>query len=180
MIALTINGLKFGDSSKNVAGWVVDLKNRLEPFGGGFAIPPDSGLKTALARLVSALFASLTEPVIYISEWGVWESSQNIDIFDSYRKAKGEAMSLSEKPVHCFISASEESFIGILCLVLYFVWDAEVFDREGKCIVSISHDEWFEIRTNNEAVRQICDQAAEEGRFRRLVNGPGLDSEARD
>lgn len=172
MIVLSIDDLKYGDSFKDIAGRVVELKSGLETFGGGFAIPPDSGLKTALARLISALFASLAEPVIYISEWGVWESSQNLDIFDSYRKAKGETMSLSEKPVHCFKSASEESFIGILCLVLYFVWDAEVFDREGKCLVSVSHDEWFEIRTNDQEVRRICNQATEQDRFVQLADGP--------
>jgi hypothetical protein len=100
----------------------------------------------------------------------VWPSSENLDIFDSYRRAKGVTRSLGEAPVHIFNSSSEDSFVGILCLALYFVWDGAVFDREGKCLIEISHDEWFEIRTSHAEIRTLCDKAVEQDRLQMLRN----------
>jgi len=170
VITLSVNESKSDASPKGVEQRVVDLNKGLAQYGGGFAIPPDSGMKTALARFTSLLFESLTEPTIYISEWSIWPSSENPDLFDSYRQAKGEVRSLEETPVHRFSSASENAFVGILCFVLYFLWDAQVFDLEGKCLVTISHDEWISIRTNDPKIRQQCDQAVKEGLLKRLSN----------
>ena len=170
MIALSVSELKLGSPSVDIETRVANLRAGLAQYGGGFTIPPDSGKKTALARVVAAIFASLSAPTLYIPEWGVWPSSQNLDLFDSYRQAKGETRSLDEAPVHCFSSASEEAFLGILCLALYFVWDAEVFDRDDKCLISISHDEWLEIRTADPKVRNVCDQAVAQNRLKALFS----------
>ena len=168
MIALSVNESKTDAFPDGVEKRVVDLKQGLAESGGAFAIPPDSGMKTSLARFISVLFESLSEPTIHISEWGIWPSSENLDLFDSYRQAKREMRSLGETPVHRFSSSSEDAFVGILCFVLYFVWDAEVFDLEGKCLVTISHDEWISVRTNDPQIRQQCDQAAKEGLLKQL------------
>jgi hypothetical protein len=167
VVAITADELKVGSSLVNIGKNVKNIRAKLSAYHGGFSIPPDSGMKTSLARLIAALFASLdgAEAIIYISEWGVWPSSENLEIFDSYRQSKGEKRGLEQAPVHRFDSASEDSFVGILCFVLYFFWDAEIFDLEGKCLVSISHDERFDIRSNDPAVRQFCAEAMECGQL---------------
>ena len=50
----------------------------------------------------------------------------------------------------------EDTFISILCMVFYFFWDAWVFDVEGKALVRISHDEWLEVRADDdEAIKEF-------------------------
>ncbi len=39
-------------------------------------------------------------------------------------------------------------------MVFYFLWDAWVFDIKGKTLVRTSHDEWLEVRTNDENARK--------------------------
>jgi hypothetical protein len=148
-----------------------DMSNGLPQWGSGYKIHPDSGAKTALARFLSSLFMwrPTSEAVIYISEWGVWPSSENFELFDPYRLSKGEARSLSDASVHVFDSADVESFVSILCMILYFVWDAEIFDAEGKCLITISHDEWLEIRTNDISVMEACTWASEHDMLRALA-----------
>jgi hypothetical protein len=70
--------------------------------------------------------------------------------------------------VHQFESAADVSFASILCLVLYYQWDAHIFDRDGKCLTTISHDEWLEIRTDDSQIQQIRDQAISEGMLKEL------------
>lgn len=41
-------------------------------------------------------------------------------------------------------------------MVFYFFWDAWVFDVEGKALVRISHDEWLEVRADDdEAIKEF-------------------------
>lgn len=167
MIALSVSETK-SNVHEGVEQRIILLKKSLAEYGS-FAILPDSGMKTSLARFVGVLFESLQQPTIYISEWGIWPSSENLDLFDSYRKAKGEIRSLGETPVHQFGSASEDAFVGIASFALYFVWDAEIFDLEGKCLVSVSHDEWVSIRTNDPQVRVVCDLAVKQGVLKKLA-----------
>src|SRR4051794_34007824 len=91
------------DGSRTIFEQLTELKS-IPLFHGarGFTTPKDSGEKTALARLLVEIFASLksSELVLYISEWGIWESSENMEIFDSYRSAKGETRQIQEAPIH--------------------------------------------------------------------------------
>ncbi len=94
--------------------------------------------------------------------------AKNFDLFDSYRLAKGESRPLEDAPVHCFQGTDVDSFVSILSLASYFIWDAKIFDPSGKTLVSISHDEWLEIRTNDPAAMQSCVAASEFGMLRAL------------
>lgn len=165
---------KFGPDSRSVEEWMTAAKEQLPQYGDGFAIPKDSGEKTALARCITSIFSKLTdqEVVIYIAEWGVWPSSENREVFDAYRLAKGERKRLEDAPIHRFNSFADPSFLGILCLLLYFFWDAEVFDTGSKCNISLSHDEWLEIRTDDRSIREICDLAVETQQLRPIAGAP--------
>ena len=120
---------------------------------GRYAIPVDSGGKACLAKSFAYLF--LRQPtvyMIYVSDWSMWPNSEHLDLFYGYRRSFGEHRILMEAPVHLFEWSEEDTFISILCLVLYFFWDAYVFDIEGKTLVRINHHEWLEVRTEDNEV----------------------------
>lgn len=89
-------------------------------------------------------------------------------MFYGYRRSFGGSRPLIEAPVHVFERTEEDTFVSILCMVLYFVWDAWVFDIEGKALVRISHDEWLEVRADDDdgAVKEF---AAELEKYRMPV-----------
>ena len=134
--------------------FVIELSNRLHLVGDTYSIPPDSGKKTALSRLFAYLLLRSPNVCIYVSGWGVWGSSENLDLFYGYRRSSGENRTLMEASVHLFERSEEDTFVSILCMALYFVWDAWVFDTQGKALLRISHDEWLEVRTDDEDARK--------------------------
>lgn len=147
------------DASEVLGGKPVDtfvrqLSGRLAVVGGAYSIPPDSGRKTALSRLLAYLLLRSPSVCIYVSGWGVWGSSENLDLFYGYRRSFSENRPLIEAPVHLFERGEEDAFVSILCMVFYFVWDAWIFDAEGKALAEVSHDEWLEVRTNDENAQE--------------------------
>jgi hypothetical protein len=139
---------------ESLDAFVSQLSNQLRQVGGTYSIPRDSGAKTALSRVFAYLLLRKSTVCIYVSGWGVWGSSENLDLFYGYRRSFGENRSLIEAPVHLFEPTEEDTFVSILCMVFYFVWDAWVFDIEGKALVRISHDEWLEVRADDDEVRK--------------------------
>ena len=139
---------------KSLETFVNQLSDRLRQVGVTYSIPRDSGAKTALSRVFAYLLLRKSSVCVYVSGWGVWGSSENLDLFYGYRRSFGENRTLMEAPVHLFEPSEEDTFVSILCMVFYFVWDAWVFDTEGKALVRISHDEWLEVRTGDETARK--------------------------
>ena len=134
--------------------FVSELSNRLRQVGGTHSIPRDSGAKTALSRAFAYLLLRKSSVCVYVSGWGVWRSSENLDLFYGYRRSLGESRPLIEAPVHMFECTEHDTFVSILSMVFYFVWDAWVFDIEGNELVRISHDEWLEVRVDDEEARR--------------------------
>lgn len=148
---------------KPLDAFLSDRSSRLRQVGETYSIPSDSGRKTALSKFLSHLLLRGSAVVLYISGWGVWASSENLDLFYGYRRSFGETRSLAEAPVHVFEPADADAFVSILSMVFYFVWDAWVFDTSGQALVRISHDEWLEIFTGDD--KSNSEFAAELGRF---------------
>jgi hypothetical protein len=125
--------------------FVSEQSSRMRLVNAAYSTPRDSGRKTALSRLFAYMLGRSTDVCVYISLWGVWV--ENLDLFYGYRRSFGESRTLMEAPVHVFSLSEQDAFVSILSMVFYFLWDATVFDIEGKALVRISHDEWIEVFT---------------------------------
>src|SRR5208283_2420689 len=120
--------------------------------------------KQRLSRVLDYLLLRNSGVCVYVSGWSVWPSSENLDLFYGYRRSMGEARYLIEAPAHIFESTEHDALVSILCMVFYFVWDAWVFDVEGKALVRISHDEWLEVRADDdEAIKEFTTQLEKYG-----------------
>jgi hypothetical protein len=139
---------------KPLDAFLSELSSRLRLVGDAYSIPPDSGRKTTLSRLFACLLLRNSSVCAYVSGWGVWGSAENLDLFYGYRRSFGESRTLTEAPVHLFERSEEDTFVSILSMAFYFVWDAWVFDIEGRALVRISHDEWLEVRTDDDEARK--------------------------
>jgi hypothetical protein len=112
-----------------------------------YFLPKDSGAKVAIARTIANTFLEAGTAIFWITEAGIWPSSEHIDLFTRYRLSYGETRSLSEAPVHIFESMKDkDAFSSILCLSLFFIWGAELTDLDRTRALTISHDEWLEFR----------------------------------
>lgn len=140
--------------------FVDGIRRRLVSNVGTYLIPSDSGVKTALARDLAGLLLKNSTILLYITSWTIWPSSGHLDLLDGYRRSLGENRQLKEAPLHVLSQGDEATFTSILALVLYFVFDAEIFDTRGATLVTISHDEWIEFRSEDRRVSHLISQWA--------------------
>jgi hypothetical protein len=108
------------------------------------AIPNDSGKKNYLARELSNLEYG-NECLLNIDEYGIWPSSENIELFEGYRKSIGIDENLTEKPAHLIAYSEKTELYCLLCMVLYFCWGALLITENANEIIRISHDECIDL-----------------------------------
>jgi hypothetical protein len=139
------------------AAKVLDTPDIASFFGGinwqqpapvpSYLLPKDSGAKVGLARIIASTFLEQGPAILWINEWGIWPSSEHMDIFSRYRLSYGEGRIPDDAPVHIFDSIEDkDAFISILSLSLFFIWGVEVTDLDRSRAITISHDEWLEYR----------------------------------
>jgi len=107
-------------------------------------IPNDSGKKNYIAREISNIEYG-NECLLYIDGYGIWPSSENIELFKGYRKSIGIGESLAEKPAHLIARSEKTELYCLLCMVLYFCWGAILIPESANEIIRISHDECIDI-----------------------------------
>jgi hypothetical protein len=115
-----------------------------------YIIPNDSGKKTALARIITELFAQEYEALLWIDEYGIWPSSENRNLFDGFRRSLGENRQLQDKPGHIFSKHDLVSISSLLSLILYFCWGAVIVSTDKNILIRISHDEILKIYLKSE------------------------------
>jgi hypothetical protein len=119
-------------------------------------LPVDTGAKTSLGRRLVNLHEG--PGLFLITEWGVWPSSENIDIFYGYRKQFGEERSLMDAPGHFFDTPDISKLQSLLHISLYCYWDALLVWQDWDVAIWTSHDEVVAVHTRTEASRAAIEQ----------------------
>lgn len=111
-----------------------------------YRLPKDAGKKVALARVIGNLFLDHSSFFLWVTGTGIWLSSEHVDLFDRYRLSFGEHRKVQDAPVHLLEECDRASAISLLCLTLFFAWDVEIIASDRSVAMSVSHDEWMEVR----------------------------------
>ncbi|HEX8253015.1 MAG TPA: hypothetical protein VF846_07715 [Thermoanaerobaculia bacterium] len=123
-----------------------------------YSMPADAGRKTALARTFSALSDGPGEGLLWITRWGIFPSSENMTLFEGYRRSLNEKRTLASAPGHLFGAADIEQLECLLGMALYFFWDVSLFAPNGVW-VRISHDEVFSVHSTDRAELRTWQEA---------------------
>jgi hypothetical protein len=114
-----------------------------------YRLPCDTGKKTALGRALVGLLQINSPGVFWITATGIWPSSENMALFDGYRRSLGERRSIREAPAHVFDGSDLTQLECLLDLALYFYWDSVLIQGDKRVAVKTSHDEYVSIRTKD-------------------------------
>lgn len=106
-----------------------------------FSIPSDTGRRIALVRQHMEHFRDSSAVLVWITEWGVWPSSERMHIFQRFRLSYGVDRSLHDGPGHLFSRDEFEDCISLATLAVLFLWDCHVFAPEVGASLFYSHDE---------------------------------------
>jgi hypothetical protein len=127
-----------------------ELGNRLthlDPQSSHSEVTADVGRRCAYANvLTNHLVADETSVVcLDITDWSVWPSSQNFDLFYAYRRYLGENRLLSEAHFHIFTAAEANECRNILHLGLISLFDVAGASTSTSFRFYASHDEYIEV-----------------------------------
>jgi len=124
-------------------------------------LPVDTGRKTAIARALTRSLDDKQPGLLWITDWGIFDSSENMALFDGYRESLGESRDIHAAPGHIFDGSDLPQVECLLDLALYFFWDATLCDGSGRTVVRTSHDGWISLHAKDRAGLQQFEQSLE-------------------
>ena len=88
--------------------------------------------------------------LVWITESGVWESSENEHLYYRFRQSYGDQRLLHEAPGHLCLRYEGAEVITLVYLGILFGWDVHLIPSAGYARAFVCHDEWIEIGFDNE------------------------------
>lgn len=83
--------------------------------------------------------------VLWITEFGIWPSSENMHLYYALRQWNGDAEVLNAKPVHVFNGREIQNLISFLHVSLDGGWGGYLFTRYADFVVYFSHDGYLDV-----------------------------------
>jgi hypothetical protein len=118
-------------------------------YGIAYIMPSDTGKKTALGHALVALLQLKSPGLFWITATGIWPSSENMALFDGYRRSFGENRPIQTAPAHVFDGSDLTQLECLLDMALYFYWDSTLFEGPEGVAVKTSHDEYISVRAKD-------------------------------
>ena len=82
--------------------------------------------------------------LLWITEWGIWSSSENWHLYYKLRQSYGEQRLLEEAPGHMFLGHESEDFASFLHLAMLNGWGGYALTQADYVNLFFSHDEYID------------------------------------
>ena len=114
----------------------------------------ESRASIAVARDILSISGDFRSALLWIREYGIWPSSEDLNLYYRLKLSYLNSNELSEEPGHHFLSHEKSDAETFLALAIQFGWGG-VFITNGTAGLSLafSHDGLMRIITKNEAKR---------------------------
>jgi hypothetical protein len=127
-------------------------RSAAHPHTKTWNIPKASTKVVSFARRLEGLLKPWDRMLLWPTSWNIWPSSENWHAYYKLRRSYGDFHLIEEAPGHLFLGHEGPDFVSFLQLGITFGWDMHVLAEEDRTRLFISHDEWFEISTKNDAL----------------------------
>lgn len=147
--------LTVGESKQLLGVKDVDAYGSLSKLTDGkvksYYLPKLSADQTVLARAISSFVLGLGQCWMQITYWHN-DADSNQELFYGYRKGHGDVRSLAEASIYLFAPGDEEVLSSVLCMVLYFSWDARLFNwgRSPTYLITLGNDGFVDYQSASE------------------------------
>ena len=149
-------------------GFVADPKvnhiERLPPFQHEIALSFSEHRNRcySIAQACVHWCGELDHSVLWVTEWGIWPSSENLHLYYTVRKSYGDFRPLWEAPGHEFLKHERTELVTFLDMVLLFGWGCLLFGNAQSSCLTVSHDEWIHFASDAD-LTAIAKEAEEFG-----------------
>jgi hypothetical protein len=107
----------------------------------------DVGRRCFYANLLTNHLVTSPDAIVCldITDWAVWPSAQNMDMFYAYRRSLGEPRLLMGAHFHVFTASEANEFRNILHLALISLFDVAGASTTTDFRFYASHDSWIDV-----------------------------------
>lgn len=98
-----------------------------------------------IASKIAALLGTSGTRLLWVNEYGIWSSSENLHLYYRVRMSYGDHRSLQAAPGHRFLDFESADLISYLDLVIRFGWGAYLLTNVNEPYGFLSHDGWIKI-----------------------------------
>lgn len=100
---------------------------------------------TWFCRLIERKLQPRKHCLLWVTSWGVWESSENWHLYYRLRQSYGDFRLLEEAPGHLFLEFETHDLASFLQVGMIAGWDMHLLPSEGYGRAFVSHDGWFKL-----------------------------------
>lgn len=113
----------------------------------------------AMARWMGATLPERMPVLLWITEWGIWPSSENLHLYHRLRQSYHDYRFLEEAPGHFFLGHESEDLVSFLQLAMLNGWGGYLLTQADYINAFFSHDEFIDFYAANHellaAVRKL-------------------------
>ena len=113
-------------------------------------LPPETRRLIWFCRYVEAKLQPWDRCLLWVTSWGIWESSENWHLYYRLRQSYGDLRLIEEAPGHLFLGHESHDLTSFLAIGLSAGWDMCVLPSNGRGRAVFSHDGWFELALSDE------------------------------
>lgn len=106
--------------------------------------PSDSGKKAALVKSIMTWLPTDGDCILLVTAWGVWPSSENVELFERVRASLGQEQRIHDAPGQVLSLAYRGALECMLDVCLYNYWDGLLADEKHRVMIRFSHDEFID------------------------------------
>jgi hypothetical protein len=134
--------------------WLKD-RGRHFPDRTGAAVqrvgyPTKPHMVFVIARWIASNLSYRQPVLLWISEWGIWPSSENWQLYYRVRESYGDNRLLNEAPGHLFLECESEDLASMIEIAMLNGWGGYILTEASYASVFFSHDEYVDFLGMNE------------------------------
>lgn len=81
--------------------------------------------------------------LLWINEWGIWPSTENLHLYSTLRHAQYDYRLLHEAPGHLFLKHEKSLITSFLQIAMLNGWGGYILNQHGYVDALFSHDEFI-------------------------------------
>jgi len=105
--------------------------------------------EVAFCRQVERALQPREACLLWVTDWGIWRSSENLHLYYQLRQSYGDRRQLADAPAHLFLDYEDADLVSFLQVGLLCGWDMHLLTAVGYARAFVSHDEYIEFTADN-------------------------------
>lgn len=106
--------------------------------------PTTPGRIFYLAQWIGTSLLFRSPALVWITEWGIWSSSENWHLYYKLRQSYSDLRLLHEAPGHLFLGHESEDLTSFLQIAMLNGWGGYILTQANYVNAFFSHDEYID------------------------------------